>query len=76
MPTPNRPQKITFDEMRASGVHGPLIFCADYRCSDWIAVSGYRWPGDVRLSDLEPRFTCQARGRRGARLAIGWMVWL
>jgi len=27
---------------------------------------GDRWPDDVRLSDVEPRFTCHARGRHGA----------
>jgi len=32
-------QKITFAEMRAAGVH-------------WTAISGDRWPDDVRLSDL------------------------
>jgi hypothetical protein len=29
-------------------------------------ISGDRWPDDVRLSDIEPRFTCEACGRRGA----------
>jgi hypothetical protein len=58
-------QKITLAEMRASGVRGLLIYCSDFRCSHWTAVSGDRWPDDVRLSDLEPRFTCQACGRRG-----------
>jgi hypothetical protein len=29
---------------------------SDYRCSHWTAISGDRWPDDVRLSDLEPRF--------------------
>jgi hypothetical protein len=29
----NRSQKITFAEMRSSGVHGLLIYCSDYRCS-------------------------------------------
>jgi hypothetical protein len=53
----NRPQKISFAEMRASGVRGLLIYCSDYQCSHWIAISGDRWPADVRLSDLEPRFT-------------------
>jgi hypothetical protein len=43
-----------------------LIYCSDYRCSHWTAISGDRWPDDVRLSDIEPRFTCQACGRRGA----------
>jgi len=61
-----RPQKITFGEMRAGGVRGLLIYCADYHCSHWTAISGDRWPDDVRLSDIEPRFTCQACGQRGA----------
>jgi hypothetical protein len=33
-----RPQKITFGEMRESGVRGVLIYCADYHCSHSIAV--------------------------------------
>jgi hypothetical protein len=64
-PEPTR-QKITFAEMRAAGVRGLLIYCNDYHCSHWTAISGDQWPDDVRLSDLEPRFTCQACGRRGA----------
>jgi hypothetical protein len=63
MPTP---QKITFGELRASGVRGLLIYCSDYHCSHWTAISADPWPDDVRLSDLELRFTCQACGRRGA----------
>jgi hypothetical protein len=39
MPTPTRPQKITFGEMRDSGVRGLLIYCSDYRCSHSIAVA-------------------------------------
>jgi Bacterial RNA polymerase, alpha chain C terminal domain len=61
-----RPQKITFAEMRSSGVRGLLIYCSDYRCSHYIAISGDRWPDDVRLSDLEPKFVCTACGKRGA----------
>jgi hypothetical protein len=38
----------------------------DYRCSHHITMSGDRWPDEVRLSDLEPRFACQACGQRGA----------
>ena len=34
-----RPQKITFGEMRDMGVLGLLIYCADYRCSHSVAVS-------------------------------------
>ena len=32
------PQKITFAEMRESGVGGMLIYCADYRCSTSLAT--------------------------------------
>jgi hypothetical protein len=35
----DRPQKITFAEMRESGIHGLLVYCADYRCSNSLAVS-------------------------------------
>jgi hypothetical protein len=61
-----RPQKITFGEMRPSGVRGLLIYCADYKCSHSVAISGDSWEDDVRLSDIEPRFTCRACGQKGA----------
>jgi len=63
---PNPRQKITFGEMRASGVRGILIYCSDYQCSHGTAISGDRWPDAVRLSDIEARFTCQACGAKGA----------
>jgi hypothetical protein len=68
----NRPQKITLAEMRAAGVRGLLIYCSDYRCSHWIAISGDRWPHDMRLSYLEPRFVCQSCGNRGAGVRPDW----
>ena len=49
MPTRTRPQKITFAEMRESGVRGLIVYCADYRCSHSIAISGDAWPDDARL---------------------------
>jgi hypothetical protein len=52
--------------MRSSGVRGLLVYCSKYRCSHYIAISGDRWPDDVRLSDIEPRFVCSACGKRGA----------
>jgi hypothetical protein len=61
-----RPEKITFAEMRSSGVRGLLIYCADYHCSHYIAISGDRWPDNIRLSGLEPKFVCSACGKRGA----------
>jgi hypothetical protein len=60
-----RPQKITLGEMRQSGLRRVLVYCSDYRCSHSVAVSADRWPDHVRLSDLEPRFTCEACGHRG-----------
>jgi hypothetical protein len=59
MPALVRPQKITFAEMRVSGVRELLIYCQDYKCSHSLAISGDAWPDDVRLSDLEPRFVCR-----------------
>jgi hypothetical protein len=63
---PDRPQKIAFAEVRDMGVHGLLVYCADYRCSHSIAISADQMPDDLRLSDIEPRFVCRARGKRGA----------
>ena len=63
---PDRPTKITFGEMRDMGVRGILIYCADYHCSHSVALSADRWPDEVRLSDIEPRFVCRVCGRRGA----------
>ena len=51
-----RPQKITFGDMREMGVRGVLIYCADYHCSQSVALSADCWPDDVRLSDIEPHF--------------------
>jgi hypothetical protein len=66
MPALTHPQKITFGEMRDTGVRGLLIYCADYRCSRSIAVSADQWPDHARLSDIEPRSICTACGKRGA----------
>jgi hypothetical protein len=52
--------------MREMEVRGLLVYCADYRCSHSIAVNADPWPDDVRLSDIEDRFTCTAFGKRGA----------
>jgi hypothetical protein len=60
------PQKVTFGAMREMGMRGVLIYCVDCCCGHSVALSANRWPDDVRLSDIEPRFTCTARGRRGA----------
>jgi hypothetical protein len=61
-----RQQKITIGEMRASGPSRLLIYCQNYRCAHSVTIDASRWPDEVRLSDLEPRFTCRACGHRGA----------
>jgi hypothetical protein len=61
-----RPRKITFGEMRSSGVRGLLIYCTDFHCNHSIAISADPWPDQERLSDLEPRFVCKACGKKGS----------
>jgi hypothetical protein len=67
-----RPQKITFAETGASGVSGVLVYCSDYRSSHWVKLSADRWPDEVRLSDIEPEFVCQACGLHGADIRPDW----
>jgi hypothetical protein len=54
--TINRLQKITSAEMRSAAVRGLLVYCADYRCSHYIAISGDRWSvesgRDERMADV------------------------
>jgi hypothetical protein len=64
--TPDRPQKITLAEMRASGVRGVIIYCSDFRCSHWVRLSADQWSDEARLSDVEPELTCTLCGQRGA----------
>ena len=59
----DRPQKITFAEMRDMGVHGLLVYCADYRCSHSIAISADHWTDELRLSYIEARFVCRDCGK-------------
>ena len=66
MPETAHPKKITFGEMRAGGVRGVFVYCADYKCSHSTAISAERWADDVRQSDIEDRFVCGACGKRGA----------
>jgi len=62
-----RDQKIALGEMRSG--NGPtrlLVYTSDHRCSHSVVVDAKHWGEDVRLSDLETKFTCNACGRRGA----------
>ena len=60
------PPKITFGEMRASGVRDVLIYCRDHRCSHHVETNADGRGDDVHLSDIEDKFLCQVCGRRGA----------
>jgi hypothetical protein len=61
-----REQKMTLGEMRESGPTRLLVYCGDDKCAHSIVIDASRWGDDVRLSDLEPKFTCQACGHWGA----------
>ena len=56
------PQKITFGEMRESGVRDVLIYCRDHRCSHSTTLSADRWPDNV---------SCHRLSRHGMRLQYG-----
>jgi len=58
-----RTEKITLGEMRHTRL---LVYGADYRCTHHVTINAGHWDYSVRLSDLEPKFTCQACGKRGA----------
>ena len=52
--------------MRDIGVRGLLVYCADYRCSHSVVISGDQWAHEVRLSDIEAGFVRTTCGKRGA----------
>ena len=52
--------------MRQSGPRRLQIFCGNYKCAHSVVINADHWSDDVRLSDLEPKFTCQICGHRGA----------
>jgi hypothetical protein len=59
MTEPTRQQKITLGAMRAAGVRGLPVYCADFKCAHLAKISAAGWPDHVRLSDLEPLFYCR-----------------
>jgi hypothetical protein len=66
-----RPGKIMLGEMRAGrgGTRALLVYCLNPRCSHMTRIApseADKWPDDVRLSDLEPKFICSKCGQRGA----------
>ena len=69
MPAVARPQKITLAEMRSSGVRGLLAYCADYRCSYSIKISG-----DGRTAQAVCTLDQQIRDHGMASFVIGRAV--
>lgn len=62
-----REQQITLGEMwSVRGLRWLIVYCTDFKCSHSVVIDARQWGDDVRLSDLEPQFTCKACGRRGA----------
>ena len=57
MSAAGRSQKITFREMRESGVTAVLDLLFGLQMQPFGRMVADQWPDDVRLSDLEPRFT-------------------
>ena len=56
-----REQKVTLGEMRSdNGPRRLIVYCSDFKCSHSVVVDAAPWGDNVRLSDLEPRFTCKA----------------
>jgi hypothetical protein len=81
MPETARQQKITFGEMRKSGLDRILIYCADYNCSRSIEMSADRWPDHIRLSGKLPFENCLrgvdgpfGDGKRRLRKSAGSMA--
>ena len=55
-----REQKITLGEMRSSGgPNGSSSTAAITSAAHSVLIDAGRWGDDVRLSDMEPKFTCQ-----------------
>jgi hypothetical protein len=52
--------------MRESGPTRLIVYCGDYHYAHSVVIEASCWDDDVRLSDLEPKFTCRTCGHRCA----------
>ena len=57
-------KKITFGEMREMGVRGLLVYCSNYHCSQWVAISG------DECQTSSSALQCEAFGTQGAELRV------
>jgi hypothetical protein len=60
---------ITFGQMRDQGVHKVVVYCRNHHCNHHTVVNADRWPDHDRLSDVGPKLTCSACGKRGADIS-------
>jgi hypothetical protein len=54
--------------MRESGVRDVPTYCRDHRFSHHVESNADGWDDDVRLSDVEPLFTCTRCGKKSAEI--------
>jgi hypothetical protein len=66
-------QKITFREMRASGIRNLLIYCSDYHCSPFRFPLAQKSPGRCRGSSLLRRLE-QSVGNGRAAIATKTVI--
>jgi len=52
--------------MQALSIRGLLIYCSDYKCTHWTAISAINSPTTFACPTSWPRFTCQACSQKGA----------
>ena len=52
MTPPPHPPKITFGDLRASGVRDVPIYCRDHRCSHHGEINADRWPDHIRCGQI------------------------
>jgi hypothetical protein len=69
---PARPQKITFAEMRAAGVRGLLIYCADFSAKHTTAAFGREaLPSRSRERDPDEGVRASDTHRNSALVPLG-----
>jgi hypothetical protein len=62
-----RAKDVTFGAMRAAGVQGVLVHCL--ACGRWRRLGRAecaKSSDNIKLSDIEPKFVCEACGKHGA----------
>jgi hypothetical protein len=69
------PQKITFGEMRESGVRDVLIYCRDHRCSHHVETNADGWTDSCAAVGYRAafhRYTLRQKGRGRAAQVLAY----